>query len=68
MLRVYVCILFIYIPQLHFAEKWRCDGYRWYQNGIKNIPRKNPVIKKTYFILKTFKQFQTTCVSATKCS
>ena len=55
MLCMYVCILFIYIyiHQLHFADDWRCDGYRWYQNGIKNIPRKNPVIKKTYFILKT---------------
>lgn len=34
--------MYINLHQLHFADDWRCDGYRWYQNGIKNIILKIP--------------------------
>lgn len=27
---------------------WRVDGYRWYQNGSKAIPKKDP---KIYFVI-----------------
>lgn len=33
-----------------FAEDWRVDGYRWFQNGIKKIPRSDPIVIKTHFI------------------
>ena len=32
---------------------WRCDQYRWKQNGHKEIPSKNPKVKKYYFDLVT---------------
>ena len=38
---------------LCFIEDWRVAGYRWFQNGTKWIPKRNPVIKKVYFIAVT---------------
>ena len=34
-------------------DDWRCDQYRWRQNGHKAIPSKDPKIKKYYFIAVT---------------
>ena len=31
-------------------DDWRVDGYRWFQYGIKLIPRSEPVLKKLYFM------------------
>ena len=27
---------------------WRCDQYRWHNNGVTKLPN-NPIIKKHYF-------------------
>ena len=35
------------------VEDWRCDQYRWYQNGRKKLPRKDPIVQKTYFVSVT---------------
>ena len=34
-------------------DDWRCDQYRWRQNGHKAIPSKDPKVKKYYFIAVT---------------
>ena len=26
------------------------DGYRWFQNGTKNLPRSDPIVSKTHFV------------------
>ena len=31
-------------------EDWRCDLYRWFQNGDKKLPTSQPIIRKKYFI------------------
>ena len=31
-------------------EDWRCDQYRWFQNGDKKLPTSQPIIRKKYFI------------------
>lgn len=33
-------------------ENYKCDQYRWLNSGPKEIPRKNPLVKKQYFIGK----------------
>ena len=35
------------------VEDWRCDQYRWFNNGVKELPKSHPTIKKTYFICDT---------------
>jgi hypothetical protein len=30
---------------------WKADGYRWYQNGRKNLPTSGPIVVKTYYVL-----------------
>lgn len=35
---------------LYLLDDWRCDQYRWSQNGRKRIPKKDPVLIKTYFV------------------
>ena len=32
------------------TDDWRCDQYRWFQNGRKKIPKNDPVLVKTYFV------------------
>ena len=36
-----------------YLDDWRCDQYRWRQNGHKAIPSKDPKVKKYYFIAVT---------------
>ena len=36
-----------------YIDDWRCDQYRWRQNGHKALPSKDPKIKKYYFIAVT---------------
>ena len=31
------------------SDDWRCDQYRWVNNAVIKLPRKNPTIKKTYY-------------------
>ena len=33
------------------VDDWRVDGYRWFQYGTKEIPRKELVIKKVHFAI-----------------
>jgi len=33
-------------------ENYKCDQYRWIHSGPKEIPRKNPLVKKQYFVGK----------------
>ena len=34
-------------------EDWRCDQYRWFQNGDKKLSTSQPIIRKKYFIADT---------------
>ena len=36
---------------LFFIDDWRVDGYRWFQNGTKNIPKQSPQVRKIYFVI-----------------
>ena len=45
-----------------YIDNWKCDHYRWLNNGPKEIPRRGPLVRKLYFLArvpegKTF-QFQ----------
>ena len=32
------------------VDDWRVDGYRWYQNGTKTIPKHDPKVRKIHFV------------------
>ena len=36
-----------------FADDWKCNQYRWFQNGTKKLPSKNPVVRKVYYVSVT---------------
>ena len=38
---------------LKIADDWRCDQYRWINQGVCSLPKKSPVLKKSYFQLST---------------
>ena len=40
---------FCYIS-LFFEDDWKCDQHRWVNNKVARLPKKDPVIKKTYFV------------------
>ena len=45
--------VFIFLPDsVDEQENYKCDQYRWLNSGPKDIPRKNPLVKKQYFIGK----------------
>ena len=31
------------------VDDWRCDQYRWINQGVTKLPRKNPKLRKLYF-------------------
>ena len=35
------------------TEDWRCDKYRWFNQGVCKLPRKNPELRKLYFVADT---------------
>ena len=37
----------------YFSDDWKCDQYRWKNQGVTKLPRRNPVILKTYFVADT---------------
>ena len=37
------------------VEDWKCDQYRWFNNGVRELPKSQPRIRKTYFICDTMK-------------
>ncbi|KAM9425523.1 zinc finger MYM-type protein 1-like [Pholidichthys leucotaenia] len=45
--------VFVIEPDYQTKDSWRrADGYEWHNNGTARIPRKNPVVIKTYFYIK----------------
>lgn len=45
--------VFLYLPfSQDEQDNYKCDQYRWLNSGPKEIPRKNPLVKKQYFIGK----------------
>ena len=42
----------IHTHSLH-TDDWRCDQYRWVNNAVRKLPKREPVIKKTYFVADT---------------
>ena len=36
-----------------FSDDWRADQYRWRNNGVTALPKANPLILKSYFVLDT---------------
>ena len=34
-----------------FVENWRCDQYRWVNEGVHLLPRKSPELRKHYFLI-----------------
>ena len=39
----------IFLSQIKHTEDWRCDQYRWDNQGVARLPRKNPKVRKLYF-------------------
>ena len=35
------------------TDDWKCDQYRWINQGVTSLPRKSPKLKKTYFSIDT---------------
>ncbi len=35
------------------SDDWRCDQYRWRNQGVTKLPRGDPVIRKMYFVADT---------------
>ena len=35
------------------TDDWRCDQYRWQNQGVRKLPKKAPAIKKSYFQVDT---------------
>ena len=33
-------------------EDWRADGHCWINNGVRKIPKNDPIVIKSYFILR----------------
>ena len=34
-------------------DEWKCDQYRWINQGVTKLPRREPVLRKMYFSLNT---------------
>ena len=39
----------IFLSQIKHTKDWRCDQYRWDNQGVARLPRKNPKVRKLYF-------------------
>ena len=35
------------------TDDWRCDQYRWINQGVHNLPKKDPIVQKSYFQIST---------------
>ena len=42
-----------FIVHILNVDDWRADQIRWINNGVTALPIKNPVLKKSYFVLDT---------------
>ena len=53
------CILIVYssaflLLNIYFhVDDWRCDQYRWQNQGVTKLPGGDPVIRKMYFVADT---------------
>ena len=47
MLQCYSIIMHVMIS----TDDWRCDQYRWINQGVKHLPKKMPRVKKSYFYI-----------------
>ena len=36
-----------------FIDDWRCDQYRWVNQGVHKLPKRNPQVLKSYFQIAT---------------
>ena len=36
----------------YFLDNWKCDQYRWLNYGSKEIPKRDPLVKKLFYIGK----------------
>ena len=34
-------------------EDWRCDQYRWVNQGVRKVPKRFPTMKKSYYQIDT---------------
>lgn len=34
-----------------YVDDWKCDQYRWVNQGVTKLPRAKPVLRKMYFSL-----------------
>ena len=42
-------LLLLFNSLINNLDDWRVDGYRWYQNGTKCIPKQSPKVCKIHF-------------------
>ena len=38
---------------LYCTDDWKSDQYHWVNQGVRNLPKKSPKVKKTYFQVDT---------------
>ena len=46
-------LLLPFIYFVLFVDDWKCDQYRWFQNGSKRIPKSGSVVQKIYYVCVT---------------
>ena len=46
---IHVCGLWLF----HITDDWRCDQYRWINQGVHNLPKRDPTVQKSYFQIST---------------
>ena len=55
-LQLYFNCLFFCLSVIKYyihVDDWRCDQYRWQNQGVTKLPRGVPVIRKMYFVADT---------------
>ena len=45
--------VFIYLSNGKYTNDWKCDQYRWANNGTVQLPRSKPIVKKSYYAIDT---------------
>ena len=34
------------------TDDWHCDQYRWSNQGVRRLPKREPQVKKSYFYIE----------------
>ena len=55
--------LYLYRGTEHTINDWKCDRLCWVNDGNKKLPRKNPIIRKSYFNAKVVGENNTVMTS-----